>query len=334
MSTEEYDQRSESEREYREQHAARFKWDEERFNWDKIRFERDLKDNEDRKAGFFREQRSATVFRYLNTTLQALILLVLLVFPYIREHYYLEDSIREVVEHTVREEFANAGSLISGNITPPPPPPPPPNFEVGTFRIYGPPESKLTDLVSALFKAAADDGQQNLVDMLDAASKAVALGKDGWSLVVDIFDKGSDLIAKLWPPRKLDNDDRRPPVVVFDQVPFEHDTAKLSERAMASLDMVVTYLDEPSRKSERILIEGHASAIGSAEHNVALSRNRADRVRQYLLDHGVQPDRIMVQGFGSGYLWMPFFPDHPNNRRVRITTCGEGEDNNRCLAKR
>jgi len=49
---------------------------------------------------------------------------------------------------------------------------------------------------------------------------------------------------------------------------------------------------------KKIQIEGHASAEGDAKHNLKLSDDRAKSVRKYLVEHGVNEDRLIAKGFG------------------------------------
>ena len=48
-----------------------------------------------------------------------------------------------------------------------------------------------------------------------------------------------------------------------------------------------------------ILIEGHTDATGSDEYNMTLSRNRANAVSTYLLDKGINSNRITAVGYGE-----------------------------------
>jgi outer membrane protein OmpA-like peptidoglycan-associated protein len=50
---------------------------------------------------------------------------------------------------------------------------------------------------------------------------------------------------------------------------------------------------------ERIDVEGHTDAVGSHESNQRLSEQRADTVRNYLVDQGVTGTRITSVGFGE-----------------------------------
>ena len=63
------------------------------------------------------------------------------------------------------------------------------------------------------------------------------------------------------------------------------------------LSQVATVLkDQPDNK---IVVEGHTDSRGGDQMNQELSRNRADSVRQYLVNHGVGGDQISASGLGS-----------------------------------
>jgi outer membrane protein OmpA-like peptidoglycan-associated protein len=50
-----------------------------------------------------------------------------------------------------------------------------------------------------------------------------------------------------------------------------------------------------------LLIAGHTDAAGSDEYNLILSRERAQAVRTYLIEHGIAPDRLIAKGYGEAY---------------------------------
>lgn len=61
--------------------------------------------------------------------------------------------------------------------------------------------------------------------------------------------------------------------------------------ALQELDDYIAMVKETPR-DEMLTIVGHTDKLGSFEHNMVLSENRANTIRQYLLDHGVSSDRI------------------------------------------
>jgi outer membrane protein OmpA-like peptidoglycan-associated protein len=48
-----------------------------------------------------------------------------------------------------------------------------------------------------------------------------------------------------------------------------------------------------------MVIAGFSDHIGSESYNQRLSQRRADRVKKYMIDKGIQPDRILARGFGE-----------------------------------
>lgn len=88
-------------------------------------------------------------------------------------------------------------------------------------------------------------------------------------------------------------------VVTLGDVLFQSGEANLLDSSMTSLVEVVDLLQsEPERK---IRIEGHTDALGAAEVNLRLSQQRADSVRQSLVDLGVDGERMKAVGMGEDY---------------------------------
>lgn len=293
----------------------RFEWEKERekrekerFNWDQDRYFSD-------KCYREREQKRAWFSRHPNIVLHLTTLTMLFVYPLVREQYFLENRIEKTVTESLKKEFESFRIVVAN--------PPTPSFTVGPFKVSGPDGSTSDNLINAIFKTAAEKGPKTLDDTLKTAIHAVELGDKSFSLAIKVSDKVSGLIR--WLRTNPDNPNVNVAVEIFDQVMFENDRYDLSEPAKASLNKIATYLKSELGKSDRILVEGHASATGSAQHNLSLSRERALRVKTYLVDRGVGEERIFFYGFGQGYLWLPFLPDHPDNRRARITICNGGE---------
>ena len=49
----------------------------------------------------------------------------------------------------------------------------------------------------------------------------------------------------------------------------------------------------------KLKVGGHTDSIGTPEVNMKLSLDRADSVRQHLINHGVAPDRLITAPFGA-----------------------------------
>lgn len=80
------------------------------------------------------------------------------------------------------------------------------------------------------------------------------------------------------------------------------------------------YQQIAGRQNVEIVIVGHTDSAASLAYNDALSLRRAEKVRQNLIDVGVNADIIKASGMGERELLVPT-PDNtaqPENRRVEI----------------
>lgn len=88
-------------------------------------------------------------------------------------------------------------------------------------------------------------------------------------------------------------------VLTLGDVLFDFDEATLKpggERAAARLAQFMR--EYPQR---RIRVEGHTDSVGPASYNQALSRRRAEAVKQAITTRGIDPSRIIVEGYGEQY---------------------------------
>jgi len=78
---------------------------------------------------------------------------------------------------------------------------------------------------------------------------------------------------------------------------FETDSAELTPAARRDLARLATYVREhPDRN---VVIEGHTDSQGSDAYNDELSLRRAESVRSYLAQQGVDAARLVAQGYGE-----------------------------------
>ena len=82
-------------------------------------------------------------------------------------------------------------------------------------------------------------------------------------------------------------------------VTFDVDSAGLRPQFFEVLDSVALVAQEFGQTV--LVIDGHTDSTGSAEHNLGLSRRRADTVFHYLVSQGVAPVRIESYGYGEQY---------------------------------
>jgi peptidoglycan-associated lipoprotein len=104
---------------------------------------------------------------------------------------------------------------------------------------------------------------------------------------------------------------------VFLPVYFEYDKYDLSPEATSTLQSIGSFMKEHGNL--HILIEGNADERGSAEYNIGLGDNRARAAKNYLVNYGIDANRIETTSYGKE---RPAFPNcgaddkcHAKNRR-------------------
>ncbi len=85
-------------------------------------------------------------------------------------------------------------------------------------------------------------------------------------------------------------------VVIFGDTHFDFDKSTLSQDAKTLLDKDVQRLKANPKIDVRMA--GYTSAMGTEEDNQKLSEQRANTVRDYLIEKGIAPGRITVIGYG------------------------------------
>jgi outer membrane protein OmpA-like peptidoglycan-associated protein len=107
-------------------------------------------------------------------------------------------------------------------------------------------------------------------------------------------------------------------VLTLGDVLFGFDRAELTSGGQR----VVSKLSEFLRRYEKrqIMVEGFTDSIGSEAYNLELSQRRANAVRLALIQRGVDPGRIRIQGYGKAYPVADNGSDvgRQQNRRVEI----------------
>lgn len=99
---------------------------------------------------------------------------------------------------------------------------------------------------------------------------------------------------------------------------FAYDSSDLSAEAQASLDAAFQYLQ--SNPNLSVQVEGHCDERGSREYNYPLGQRRADVVRQYLVQRGIDGSRLNTISYGEDRPVAPGSSEEAwqQNRRVQF----------------
>jgi outer membrane protein OmpA-like peptidoglycan-associated protein len=108
-------------------------------------------------------------------------------------------------------------------------------------------------------------------------------------------------------------------IVISQQVRFETNSAEI----VASSDPLLREIADVmlrNQQVELVEIQGHTDNTGGAERNKALSQERADAVRTWLVNAGVPEERLEAKGYGPDHPLTPnkTAADRAKNRRVQL----------------
>jgi OOP family OmpA-OmpF porin len=144
-----------------------------------------------------------------------------------------------------------------------------------------------------------------------------------------VFEAGSaKLIVSAPPPVAAEAPPEQPRVeitddkiIIHEKIQFDYNKAQIRSESDSLLAEVARVINDNPR-IKKLRVEGHASAEGAHDYNVALSKRRAKAVLDHLVERGdVDPGRLESEGYG---------PDQPiadnetelgreANRRVEFT---------------
>ena len=109
-----------------------------------------------------------------------------------------------------------------------------------------------------------------------------------------------------------------PVKIVLEDIHFDFDMATLTKAALEILDKNIQILkDNPG---VNVQIEGHTCAHGPEDYNMALGERRANAVKEYLANHGIDPGRMTTISSGETRLAMPEIPTPKNKNSVEAKT--------------
>lgn len=85
--------------------------------------------------------------------------------------------------------------------------------------------------------------------------------------------------------------------VLTEIVFFEYDSDEIGSEAQDKLRLKAAVL--AANPTVRLRIEGHADQRGSTEYNLALGQRRAEAVRAFMANYGIDPDRFTTVSMGK-----------------------------------
>ena len=95
---------------------------------------------------------------------------------------------------------------------------------------------------------------------------------------------------------KVDAD--RGEIIILEKVHFETSSERIRPVSFPLLDAVFGVLEQYP-EIQIVEVQGHTDSRGSDSYNLDLSQRRAGQVREYLVEKGIEPSRLLSKGYGE-----------------------------------
>lgn len=181
--------------------------------------------------------------------------------------------------------------------------------------IPDPQDSCITEKGLAINNGCPDTDGDGLIDKLDSCVLVPGPSSNNGCPVVEKVEVKPSKPVKI----QLSKEDQAIINKVFSNLEFESGKSVIRSTSYLSLEELIKLLNR--KPTFRLLIEGHTDNVGSATLNMRLSLSRAEAVKTYLSDRGIDGERIIAKGYG---LTQPVAPNttaqgRQKNRRVEFT---------------
>ncbi|WP_143310297.1 OmpA family protein [Chitinophaga vietnamensis] len=149
--------------------------------------------------------------------------------------------------------------------------------------------ARLTADVDKLTKDSDGDGVSDFFDKCPGTPQGVKVDGSGCPLPVPEVKKEEEKIV-------ITEEDTRVVKEAIQNLEFDFAKASIKPHSYAALDRVAELL---KRKNLNLKLAGHTDNVGNAKRNLALSRERAESVKSYLVSKGANASKIEAVGYGS-----------------------------------
>ncbi|MBC9930223.1 OmpA family protein [Chitinophaga qingshengii] len=171
--------------------------------------------------------------------------------------------------------------------------------------------ARLTADVDKLTKDSDGDGVSDFFDKCPGTPANTAVDGAGCPLPQPVIEKKEEKVV-------ITEEDNRIVKEAIQNLEFDFAKASIKPHSYAALDRVAELL---KRKNLNLKLSGHTDNVGSKERNLALSRERAESVKAYLVGKGVNASKIEAVGYG---MTQPIASNktaagRQKNRRVEFT---------------
>jgi len=117
----------------------------------------------------------------------------------------------------------------------------------------------------------------------------------GQLLDIDLKDRETQLMDAF--DEAIEKEDPEERIIRLDYVQFETGSAQLKPESKYELNNLVNLLNDYS--SMTLELGGHTDNVGDADSNQSLSQARAEAVKSYVVNKGINADRLTAVGYGQ-----------------------------------
>lgn len=149
----------------------------------------------------------------------------------------------------------------------------------------------------AIARAQTDEDGNYLITLPVGKEYAFAVHRKGYLLYSEHFDfsqKAPDSTYEVNIPLQPLEPNAN---IILKNIFFDTKKFDLKPESVVELDAVVQLMKE--NPTLKVQISGHTDNVGSDKDNMVLSNARAISVINYLMFHGIAPNRLVAKGYGS-----------------------------------
>jgi outer membrane protein OmpA-like peptidoglycan-associated protein len=162
----------------------------------------------------------------------------------------------------------------------------------------------LTWLAFGTQAVAGDLSQQQIFDALTPRQMTRSLtavaptGPDHQALIANLRHRGTRSLTTTERTELAAMADERPAVDL--QIYFDFDSATITPRAVPQLTNLGNALAKPGLRDSMVTINGHTDGKGTDAYNQRLSEQRAETIKQYLVEHfPLSSENLVAVGYGK-----------------------------------
>lgn len=155
------------------------------------------------------------------------------------------------------------------------------------------------------FMGCPDTDMDGIIDSKDICPKLAGTSENGGCPDTDmdgVLDKDDDCPNEVGAPGNsgcpgISEEVKEQLDVIFQNLLFESNSSVIVESSLDDLENLASIM--MNDESLKLGIEGHTDSRGRAEYNLSLSQLRADAVKSFLVEKGIDESRVTATGYGE-----------------------------------